>query len=242
MGLELALIPLGALAGGFVCGMTGFGTGLTAMAFWLHVIGPALAAPLVIICSVIAQVQNLPRVWNDLDPRRLWPFVAGGIIGVPIGARLLTYVDPATFKAAVGVLLIGYSAGMLFLRPRLGSTWGGWPADGLIGLGGGFLGGLAGLSGPLPTIWAAIRGWGKAERRGVFQAFNLAILSAAMLAYAANGILTAEIGRLVLVATPGTLIGAWAGFLVYQRLNDQRFHEVVLYFLTAAGVVLLLTS
>src|SRR6266487_3872163 len=38
-----------------------------------------------------------------------------------------------------------------------------------IGFAGGILGGLAGLSGVLPTLWASVRGWGKDERRGVFQ-------------------------------------------------------------------------
>ncbi|MCL4768463.1 MAG: TSUP family transporter [Hyphomicrobiaceae bacterium] len=242
MGTELTLILLGALAGGFVSGLTGFGTGLTALAFWLHVIGPGLAAPLVVACSIIAQVQTLPRIWHELDWRRLRPFIAGGLVGVPIGTRLLTHIDPGTFKAAVGVVLIGYSVGMLLLKPRLGTAWGGQAADGIVGLMGGILGGLAGLSGPLPTIWAAIRGWGKAERRGVFQAFNLAVLSAAMVAYAASGMLNVEVGRLVLMAVPGTLVGAWAGFLAYRRLSDRRFHEVVLCLLALAGTMLIATG
>ncbi len=242
MGTELTFILLGAFAGGFVSGLTGFGTGLTALAFWLHVIGPALAAPLVVVCSVIAQVQTLPRIWHELDWRRLSPFIAGGLVGVPVGAQLLTRIDPGTFKLSVGVVLIGYAGGMLLLKPRLGTAWGGLPADGLVGLLGGVLGGLAGLSGPVPTIWAAIRGWGKAERRGVFQAFNLTVLSAAMIAYAASGMLDAEVGRLVLMAVPGTLIGAWTGFRTYRRLSDRGFHEIVLCLLALAGTTLVATS
>jgi len=62
--------------------------------------------------------------------------------------------------------------------PRLARACGrpGRTADGAIGFAGGILGrGLAGLSGALPTVWATLRGWGKDERRGVFQAFNLTI-------------------------------------------------------------------
>jgi hypothetical protein len=33
--------------------------------------------------------------------------------------------------------------------------------DALVGFAGGILGGLAGLSGPLPTLWASVRGRGK---------------------------------------------------------------------------------
>jgi len=41
------------------------------------------------------------------------------------------------------------------------------------------LGGLAGLSGPIPILWASVRGWDKNQRRGVFQTFNWTVLSAA---------------------------------------------------------------
>src|SRR5690606_11928816 len=95
---------------------------------------------------------------------------------------------------------------------RFGVKWGGRIADGFVGLSGGILGGFAGLSGVLPTIWAAIRGWSKPERRGVFQAFNLTVLGTALIAYAFAGLLTAEVGSLILTAVPGTLIGSWTGY------------------------------
>ena len=69
-------------------------------------------------------------------------------------------------------------------------VWGGRAADGVIGFLGGIMGGLAGLSGPLPTIWATLRGWGKDERRSVFQTFNLAVLLAALVSHALSGFLT----------------------------------------------------
>lgn len=242
MSTELVFILLGAFAGGFVSGLTGFGTGLAALAFWLHVVGPTLAAPLVIVCSVVAQVQTLPRIWRDLDWKLLLPLVIGGLLGVPIGAQLLTRIDPVAFKTAIGIVLICYSAFMLVSKRQLGTAWGGRVADGLVGIVAGILGGLAGLSGPLPTIWAAIRGWSKAERRGVFQVFNLTILGTALITYAFSGLLTAEVGRLVLMAVPGTLAGAWSGFLTYRSLSDRGFHVLVLGLLMLAGVMLIATS
>ena len=48
------LLFLGALAGGFVAGLAGFGTALMALGIWLYVLPPSLAVPLVLICSVVA--------------------------------------------------------------------------------------------------------------------------------------------------------------------------------------------
>ena len=175
-----ALVVLGgAFAGGFVSGLAGFGTGLVALGIWLHVLAPAPAATLVVICSVVSQVQTIPAIWHAIDRARVGPMLAAGLVGVPVGTRLLVHLDPGVFRLAMGVLLLTFSGFMLLGRVRAQVAWGGRVADGAVGFAGGILGGLAGLSGPLPTMWATLRGWGKDERRGVFQAFNLAVLSAA---------------------------------------------------------------
>jgi uncharacterized membrane protein YfcA len=127
-------------------------------------------------------------------------------------------------------------------RPRHPIAWGGRAADAGVGFGGGVLGGLAGLSGPLPTMWATLRAWGKDDRRSVFQAFNLTVLIAALMAHAASGLLTLELGRLVVFALPGTFLGAWLGARLYRRLSDQRFDTIVLLLLGASGIVLIATS
>ena len=164
--------------------------------------------------------------------------LVAGLVGVPIGTRLLVHVNPGVFHLGMGALLLGFSGFMLLGRVRTRLHWGGRPADAAIGFAGGILGGLAGLSGPLPTVWATLRGWGKDERRGVFQAFNLTVLGAAAISDAASGLFTAELGRLVLVALPGTLAGSWLGMRVYGRMSDERFRAVVLGLLGVSGLTL----
>lgn len=94
---------------------------------------------------------------------------------------------------------------------------------------------LAGLSGALPTIWAGLRGWGKNERRGVFQTFNLSILLFAACSQALGGFMTLEVGRLTLIAFSATVLGAWLGRATYNRLGDGRFHQIVLVLLLLSG-------
>ena len=228
----------GAFAGGFVSGLAGFGTGLVALGIWLHALQPAAASTLVVACSVVAQTQTMPAIWRAIRPARVLPFVVPGLLGVPVGTALLLHLEPEPFKLGMGVLLVAFSAFLLLRRRPLRVRFGGRGADGLVGFAGGVLGGLAGLSGALPTLWASVRGWGKDERRGVFQAFNWTVLSATLVAHAAWGLITAEVGWLVLVALPGTTIGAWLGARAYKRLSDRRFHEAVLALLLASGVFL----
>ena len=239
MTADQLLIVAGAFAGGFVNGLTGFGTGMTALVLWLHALPVTVAATLVLVCSVAAQIQSLPSIWHALDMKRLAPFLIGGLAGIPLGTWLLVQVSVGTVKFWVGLVVTVYCSVMLLgsFRPKV--AWGGRAADGVIGLLGGILGGLAGLSGALPTIWASLRDWNKDARRAVFQGFNLTILSASLVVHAAAGLVTPELGRAALIALPGTLIGAFLGQHIYRRLDDHGFDRLVLAILLVAGIALL---
>lgn len=238
----LTFVVAGALAGGFVSGLAGFGTGITALGLWLYVLSPAVAATLVIVCSVASQLQTLPRIWHAIEVRRVVPFIIPGLIGVPIGTLLLSRVDVRWFKLSIACLLIIYATHSLLHRTPRRFARGGRAADGLIGFGGGLLGGLAGLSGPLPTIWADIRGWAKDEKRSIFQSFNLTILLAALISHWMAGLVNRELIVAAAIALPGTFVGAWLGATLYGRVREQRFKEIVLTLLGISGCVLIWTN
>ena len=238
----VVIVFAGALLAGFVNGLAGFGTGLVALGLWLHVIDPLLAAPLVVVCSVIAQLLSLLTVRPPFSLARLWPFLVGGVAGVPIGVMALAHIETQTFRAAVGLFLVCYCAFTLLSRRLPVIDAGGRPADGAVGFAGGILGGAAGLSGVLPTVWCGLKGWGKAEQRAVYQPFNLTILSFALVSYAASGVLTADVGRLVLISLPGTVLGVWLGVKAYGRVDDRQFRRIVLWLLLTSGGVLIATN
>src|SRR6202008_3535973 len=101
-----ALLFAGALAGGFVSGLAGFGTALMALGIWLYVLPPALAVPLVLICSVSSQISTLPAMGRVIDFNLALPFVIGGLAAMPIGALLVERADPQHFKLSVGAMLL----------------------------------------------------------------------------------------------------------------------------------------
>jgi uncharacterized membrane protein YfcA len=240
--VAIVLLFLGAFAGGLVSGLAGFGTGLMALGIWLHVVPPAIAVPLVLICSITAQTSTLLAFWRFIDFRLVWPFIIGGLAGVPLGTMLVAHADPALFKLGVGLFLLVFPTVLYFNRTPLALSFGGRTADTMVGFAGGILGGLAGLSGPLPTLWASVRGWGKDERRGVFQTFNWTVLSAALCLQAGTGFVTGEVIWLALFVLPVTIFGAWIGARTYRALSDQNFRDVVLGLLFLSGVGLVWTS
>ena len=238
----LALILAGAVAGGFVNGLTGFGTALTGLPLWLQALEPLLAAQLASACSVLGQLSTLPVIGRGAAWRQMAPMLIAGLLGVPIGTWLLPLISLATFKLGVGLVLIFYCSFMLFAAGRARMSFGGPVMEAAIGFGGGILGGLAGLSGVLPIVYAALKGWTKVERRLVFQAFNTLILTAMLVASAVQGQVGMNLLLALAVAVPGTLLGSWLGLRVYHRLDDRRFDRVVLAVLLVSGIGLIWSS
>ena len=187
-------------------------------------------------------LQSLPKIWKGLIWSRLWPFLAGGLIGVPIGTALLSHVEIKPLKMGVGLLLILYCAWMGFVRRPPVILAGGRLADGMAGFGGGLLGGMASLSGPIPVIWTQLRGWNMLAQRGINQPFNMSILAFSVLTAAVAGFLDRSFFIWGAIVLPVTITGAHVGLRLYQRINDTEFRRIILVLLGLSGLTLIGTS
>ncbi len=238
------MLPLiaGAALGGFVQGLSGFAYGLVALAVWAWVMEPQVAGPIVVFGSLVGQMLALPTIRRGFVAGRSLPFVAGGAAGIPVGVLALRAIDPTGFKAALGAFLVLWCPAMLALRspPRLG--WGGRWADMASGFGGGIGGGLGGLTGPVPILWASLRGWTPDEQRGVFQPYNLVMHALILAVYVATGMVTLEFLPLFAMVAPAMVIPNWLGARLYRRISPAIFRRLVLGLLTASGVVMMAAS
>ena len=209
------------------------------MTVWAWTMAPALAAPLVVWGSCVGQVIGVIALWRRLVWRRAAPFVLGGLFGAPAGAFLLPYVDPHLFRLVVGIVLLLYCTTALLARhlPRL--AWGGRAADAMVGVAGGFLGGVSGLTGPVPTIWCTLRGWEMDEQRGVFQAYNLSMQIVTLIAYGLNGTLHAAMAPAFALVVPVAILPTFAGMKLYRRVSAASFRRVILALLLVSGVTML---
>jgi uncharacterized membrane protein YfcA len=242
--MDPLLIPviLGAIAAGFVQGLSGFAFGLVAMAFWAWSVTPQLAGPMVVFGALLGQLVSLSLVRRSLDLRLISPFIIGGVAGVPLGAALLSQINEGAFKAAIGTLLLVWCSIMLLsgALPRI--TRGGRLADGAVGMIGGIMGGLGGLSGPAPTLWCTLRGWDKDTQRAIFQSFNLSMQVVTLTIYAASGLITAATLRMFLIIAPAMLVPSLLGTRAYARLGHAAFQRLLLVLLLFSGIGLLASS
>jgi hypothetical protein len=170
-GMVLGLFLLATFIGGVTSGLAGFAMGLVVSGIWLHIITPVQTATLIAGYGLWTQSYAIWKLRHALSWRSVAPFIVGGAIGVPIGAMLLTTINPAYLRTGVGVLLVLYSTYSL-ARPAFKPVRSGIPADVGIGVLNGLLGGLTGLTGIIVAIWCQLRGWPKDVQRTVFQPVN----------------------------------------------------------------------
>jgi len=241
LGFILAVLA-GTAAGGFVSGVSGFAFGMIALSVWAWALDPRLVSPMIVFGSLVGQLVSLGGMRRTLEWRRLLPFLIGGVIGVPIGVWLLGSIDFRLFRGITGTVLIVYATGMLLLRELPPLDHGGRLADGVVGLIGGVMGGLAGLSGPVPVLWCTLRRWERDAQRAVFQSFNTAMHVMTLASYAANGLLTARVGWVFALMLPALLLPTWLGIKLYRRISEAAFRRLILFLLLGSGCVLVGTS
>jgi uncharacterized membrane protein YfcA len=239
----LLLVLSGAFVAGFTSGFAGFGTGLVASGLWFHALPAAMVPPLIVVASVAGQLVGLVAVRRAFEWRRAWPFIAGGLAGVPQGVLLLSRVSPELLKLCVGLFLVAYVLARVggIERLRLGDR-GGRAADAAVGVGGGILGGFAGLSAPLPLIWLQLRGGPSDRQRAVYQPFNLVVLVAACVGMAVGGQIDAKVAVVCTLCLPVTVAGAVIGTRAYLGIGEQAFHRIVLALLLGSGATLVLQT
>ena len=240
----IVYLVLGAAAGGFINGLSGTGTALFALGFYLVVLPPETAVAIVALMSVLVGVQGLWIVRASLlsRPDRLVRFILPGLAGVPLGLFLLNIIDSGTLRLGIAVFLILYG-GYFGFRAALPSFSRRTPViDMVVGFTGGVLGGTAGVSGALPSMWLSIRPWTKAETRAVLQPFNMVMLVTTVVLLFFRGAYDATAVKALAVTIPCGLIAAQVGIFVFHRLSDTGFRRLLILMTLVMGVGVLLSE
>jgi uncharacterized membrane protein YfcA len=232
----------GAVVAGFVQGLTGFAFALIAMSFWVWVLSPQLAAPLVVFASVWSHLISMCSEQKQKSNISLvLPYFIAGIIGVPIGTYLLVLINPETFKLILGLFLVLWCP-VMFFNPQFSVIQkSGKTADSLIGFTGGILGGLGGFCGSLPSAWVMLKNLSKDEQRYILRHFNFGIQLFTLAAYLFQGTVHTEhlpyMGAILLSVSIPAILGA----RLFYKISEKQFKHTVLSLLFTSGCFLLLT-
>jgi uncharacterized membrane protein YfcA len=231
----LVFIAAAAALAGLARGLTGFGAALIFIPLASTVTGPKLAAPLLLVVDYVMAAGLIPNAWRTADRREVGIMLIGTLIGVPIGAYVLTRADPITIRwmiaAIVFPLLAVLMSGWRYHgKPRPALTSG-------VGAAAGFLSGVAQIGGPPVVLY-----WlGAVLTTDVVRA-NIVLYFAAsatitLVVYAVGGLLAPSVVGLALLTAPVYGLALYVGSRMFGLASERVFRGICYALIAAAGVV-----
>jgi len=231
----------GAAAGGFINGLSGTGTALFALGFYLAVLDPTTSVLMVALLAILVGVQGLFIVRNSIfaNKARSLRFTLSGLVGVPIGLMLLNTIDVNNLKIIVAAFLILYGVYFSF-RSSLPTIEKKTPIiDTLIAFIGGTLGGAAALSGAVPQIWLSLRPWPKSDLRAMLQPFNFAVLGTTSIILLLAGNYDKKLLFGLMITLPVGYLSAQLGLYIFKLIDDTLYRRTLVILTLCMGVVTL---
>jgi len=225
-------------AGTVVSSFSGFAFSPVAGVLLLTMFEPAVAVPVLMICSIFVQVTTLVHLRHGLKFGST-AMLLGGACGVSLAMVLFHRIDAERFQLAFAVFLAAYATTML-LRPHGRIRAGGGPRTEMaVGFAGGLIGGLTAMPGAVPVLYCDCRGCPKEVQRATVQPFILAMQVLALCLMAASGALQWRVVELAVTALPALAAGIMIGLFLFGRVPDVGFRRVVLVLLlaTSAGII-----
>lgn len=232
--LTLVLTVLVAGLAGLARGFSGFGAALIFMPAGSALVGPAVAAPVLLVADGVLSLGFLPRAWKLARRRDVALMASGAVVGVPLGAFILRHADPLLLRwviagLASSMLLLLLSGWRYHGTPRA-------PVTALVGAIGGLFGGLAQMTGPpVVAYWLS----GK-ESHGTMRASIILFFGATtvftFVSYVASGLITAQALWLAALVAPAYALGLFTGSRAFHLASPEIFRRLC-FALIAASVV-----
>jgi len=167
-------------------------------------------------------------------------FMCGGsVFGVPIGAYLLSSLDPTIIKLIIAVLIIPFSIVMLlghshqFKRDSLGC--------GISGFVSGLVGSSTTFGGPPVVIFLLNQGLVRERFVGTITAFFLFVGVASVSAFSAMGMVTIDLLIKVAILLPTAVLGFYIGIKVLPKINATLFRRIAASIVSLAALVIIVT-
>lgn len=227
-------------AGAMTQGCTGFGIALVAAPALMIFMPHAQVPVLIILLALLNNTGVLIETRRSLRFRYVLPLVIGGVVGLPVGAGILSTVNATGFTLGVG--LIVFIAAVLMVSGFRVKFRNENHAMLPVGVLSGILKGSTSIGGPPIVLFLTNQGADKQSFRANLVAYFAVIDSGAILAWWYFGLLNAAVLLLAALYALPVIAGTWCGILLARRIDEALFKRAVLVLVAVLGVVLVYRS
>ena len=224
-------------AASFVMGLAGFGIALVGLAFLPYLMSASDAIVLLTIYAALFSLAMLVQLRRDVVTGAILDLLVGTVVGTPLGVWGLAALPASALNRLIGLMLVVafvLEARGLYPQKLEGRRWG-LAAGALAGV----IGGAVGLPGPPTVLYAATQGWSARTVKANLQAFFVVNQGAILVGYWWAGLLTREVWNLTLGFALPAIAGAVSGALLFERVDQRRFRQLVFVLILLSGLVLL---
>ncbi|HMS96587.1 MAG TPA: sulfite exporter TauE/SafE family protein [Tabrizicola sp.] len=232
---RLALLLLITLAASLARGFSGFGAALIFVPLASALLGPRVAAPLLLITDSLMSLPMIPRALPLANRREAATMAIGAIVGVPAGPGWRPAPPPHPARGAraplAGSVLVLWAAGWRYRgQPKP-------PLTVLVGFVSGTCSGAAQIGGPpVVAYWLGGVNRAPAVRANIVVFFALtSLLSIA--GYLWGGLFSLQILTLAALIAPVYGAGLWAGSHMFGLASERTFRRICLAMIALATVV-----
>lgn len=231
----LAFLIVAALAAGLARGFSGFGAAMIFVPLASSVVGPVVAAPLLLVVDGATTFALIPRALRLADRRDVATMALGAAVGVPAGIWLLTRAEPDAIRWAIVVVVVLLLAllvsGWRYRgRPKA-------PLTVLVGAVSGAFSGAAQIGGPpVVAYWLGGTTPPLTVRANIVLYFAAtSILS--VTGYLAGGLITLQVLALAVIAAPTYALGVWIGGRMFRLADERTFRRICYAMIAVAAVI-----
>jgi uncharacterized membrane protein YfcA len=234
-GAELLALLASAFLAGLARGLSGFGAALIFMPLASAIIGPALAAPLLLVVDAVMATAMIPAAWSRADRRDVGFMTLGAAIGIPAGTFILAWTDPLVVRWAIVTVV-----GMLLAVLASGWRYHGQPSPAAtVGVGSvsGVFTGVAQIGGPPVVVY-----WlGGTIPSAVVRANMVLYFAASTVltgsSYLIGGLITQPVFVLALSTGPLYGLGLYCGSRLFGIASEIAFRRICYGLIAVAAVI-----
>lgn len=221
----------------FTQSIAGFGLALISMPLLIEALGVEVAAPLVALVAITAEVILIIRYRHAIQFRTLGRLSLASLIGIPIGIFALQNANDQFVLMLLGMVITLYALyalSQLRLPEIQHPNW----AYGF-GLVGGILSGAYNTSGPPIVIYGSCRRWTPSQFKSNLQGYFMVNSVMVILTHTLAQNYTPFVMQSYLIALPGVGIGLLLGLSLDKYINPVLFRKIVLGLLIVVGLNLI---
>ena len=217
------------LAGAFIRGYSGFGSGLIMVPLLALIWGPIDAIIFTLSLGLLATAQMTLPATKIANWRDITPIIIAAVVVTPLGTVILVNLDGEVVKKIIAGLVLAVTvvslSGWTYKGPR------GILPSAIFGSISSFVNGVAAVGGPAYVTYLI-----SLPEKPDVQRANMAILTGVMgisvLTYnlIAGDVSRDTIFRVLIFALP-YVAGVWGGTKLFEVLPDDTFKRAILWFL-----------